>query len=446
MAAPEFFYLDTVPINETLLEPNKALEQALDYRRQLNLAINCVQAENSLTNQYKLFRSVLENDSELTVLDLNKVLESYLNLLIAIPSISTLDKGALSSHYQRRKLLVADQFLVPDSTYLEELLFTSVRTWGTSYGSLGYTLHLDQNREHYLHPSQIVDLAVNGVFKRMQHNESLGKFGSDFLETYTDDDPYTDLAIYKTQVQLFELPEIRDAITQLDFYEQWLPQVINWYLKPYREGEPLRQVPEKGTPQDEAIKTLIAVATTCLDMGFDDGSFSNLIYNFAHQSFPPALFGLLDDILLVRKRTGFNPLASTFTDEEKLLTPFINVITINNQLGNLRAVSYSLLSDLCAPGGYNLLLVSIAATLINRAYILTHPTNTSFTDVTIFPLKTGLTPLLEFIGRIFRLIYLAGYTLLKSNLPHLQIAGSNLVEFSALDTSGNITAINDLTQ
>lgn len=445
MASAKFLYLDSTPIDEALLVPNKELGQAIDYRRQLNLAINCVQAENTLANQYKLLRGVLENNSELTVMDLNKVLESFLNLLIPISTITTLDQSALTSHYQRRKLVVPGHFLAPDSNYLEEILLTSVRTWGTAYGSLGYNLHQDQVREHYLHPSQIIDLAVAGAFKRMHSSELLGQFADRFLSLVDMDDAGADLQIYKTQTDFLEIPAIREIAIQLEFYSQWLPQVLDWYLKPHRDGKPLRVEPQGSTPQDEAIRVLISIATTCLNLGLDDTSFENLLYLFVHQSIPPVFFTLTDELLLLRKKNTFNPLSSTFTEEEKLLTPFVNAITLNSKMGALRGVSYQLLSDLCAPGGYNLLLVSVAATLLNRAYILTHPTNTSLKDVTIFPLKTGLQPVLELLGRTFRLIYLAGYSLLKSDLPHLQTVGSNLVEFSSLESS-SIDLITDLTQ
>lgn len=441
MASREFIYLDTAPINEALLTPDKKLTEALDYRRQLNLAINCYQAESALANHQANLPSLFQGQN-VTVSGLNLALESYLTVLIPLTTIASLDLSQLSPHYQRRKILVPDHFMSPDRNYLEQMLFTSSRTWGTSYGSLGYFLHLGKVTSHYLHPSQIVYQTSLELIKQLKGREFLNDFPNQFEALLSQEDAVSDLQLYQLPVQLLsQIPAVRELIKQLDFYEQWLPQVIAWYLLPLRTNQ-TRRVPEQGTREAAAVETLEQIAQLCLKNGLDETSFNQLSYQFIHQSIPPVLFGLLDDLMLLRKKAIGQ---EEGTEAEKLLEPFIQAISLNNPVGLLKATSQSILEDLCPPGGYNLLLLCTAANLLNRAFILTHPTRTIYANYIIAPLKNGFPELMQYLGRIYRLIYLAGYCLKKSNLDHLQLTGVNLITLSAI-TDNSPIRITDLTK
>lgn len=429
MAAREFIYLDTAPINEALLRPDKTLTEALDYRRQLNLAINCYQAENALSKQQEYMNNLVKGKNVTTSI-LNIAIESYLSLLIQASTIVSLDLGELSPHYQRRKLLVGNQFLSPNSEYLEKMLFASTRTWGTSYGSLGYFLHLAENSRHYLHPSQIAHFSVLSLINESKSADFLGSFPSDFERLISQDDAFTDIQIYQLASQLLKkIPEVRESISQLDFYEGWLPKVISWHLKASREGT-VRQVPVKGTPDSEAYSLLTKVAQTCLMAGLDETSFSSLSYMFVHQSIPPVFFSLMDDLLLLRKKASLGDIEDV--EMRELITAFVKTITLNTKVGLLRSTSQSILESVAAPGGYNLLLVSLATTLLNRAFILTHPSKTIYSNYIISPLKNSFPELMQFLGRVYRLLYLAGYCLKKTNLDHLQLTGVNLITLSLI--------------
>ncbi len=430
MAAREFIYLDTAPINEALLHPDKTLTEALDYRRQLNLAINCYQAENALSKQQEHMTKLVKGKNVTTSI-LNIAIESYLSLLIQMTTIASLDLNELSPHYQRRKLLVENQFISPNSEYLERMLFASTRTWGTSYGSLGYFLHLQENSRHYLHPSQIIHSSVLSLINQSKSADFLRNFPSNFERLISQEDAFTDIQIYQLAAQLLkEIPDVRESIEQLDFYEEWLPKVISWYLKASREGS-VRQVPEQGTPDGDAYTLLAKIAQACLMAGLDETSFNSLSYMFVHQSIPPVFFSLMDDLLLLRKKAALGDIEDT--EMKELITGFIKAITINTKVGLLRSTSQSILENVAAPGGYNLLLVSLAATLLNRAFILTHPSKTIYSNYIISPLKNSFPELMQFLGRVYRLLYLAGYCLKKTNLDHLQLTGVNLITLSLIE-------------
>ncbi len=433
MATTEFLSLDTTGIEGGLLQADQPLAKVLDYRKQLNLALNNLGAESRLANYQGQLKKLLPNQEEIRISDLNKVLESYLCTLLSTSTIGSLDGKNLSSHFCRRKLLVAGHFQGATSDFLDTLVFTNQKTWGTSYGTLGYQLNRLSKLEHYLSPSEIVELTSRSYFGLESIFQTLGLR----LQTLMNQDSLdADYLLYQTSIELVNLESFKQVNKQFQFYQSWLPKVIEFYLSPLRSGTPLQS---QTLNQKSAQETLSQIAQYCLRLGIE--TIPNLTYELMHQTLAPAFFSFLDELSALRASSLYDLTNAGTSLEELLVIELLTEIPSNTQ-SNIRTLNYQILKEL-GPGGFNLFLVTLASVLLNRAYILSHPTQTIYKDYLIYPIQINLPELLLLIGRLYKLLYYAGYLLLKSNLEHLQGLGKNLIVLTGLDSPSPILELNN---
>lgn len=433
MAASKFFYLDSVGLDKDAFL-DKSLDSTITSNNLFNIGINNLQTQVQFEQHQKAIQELLKTNTSITFKDLNFVIESYLLHLLSITSISNLEKSKLSPHFSKYSQVQTEHLCKRISVdYLEDLTFTNSRVWGGEYGSSLYSLYLEEEKRSYLHPSQITEVVIN----------SLNKFpASIFSNIYSQlsslsfsDDSFADELIYRIPLNLItSISSLKDCYSILNFFAEWLPKVIDWYL------EPLLSQTEERIVTTEGEKILEKIAQKCLYYGLDSTSFKdNLSYSFIHQDISISFLNLFEDILSLRKSIEIGNVIDNAIDHE-LVKEFIDNISINTSNNLFRETSLIILRELCPPGGYNLLLILTSLSLLNRAYILSHSINNPYSALNIFPLEAPLDPVLNLVGRVLRLIYVAGFTLTKSNLEHLNITGFNLMHLTNLNTKPAISS------
>lgn len=422
MAASKFFFLDSVGIDESFLL-NQDLDSNILSNKIFNLSFNNFQTQVQFEQHQKAITDLLKSKTSITFRDFNLVIESFLVHLLSTSTISNLEKTKLSPHFSKYKQLKLEHLSRRISNeYLENLTFTNARVWGGQYGSPLYFLYLDGEEQHYLHPSQIVEIVINALAK--SSTSTFSSIYSQLASLSLSEEPAVDQLIYKVPIDFLNtLPEFEKAYSTLIFLSEWLPKLLNWYLEPF-----LTQNAELK-PATKAEEHLQEIAKRCLYYGLDAYSFSeDLAFQWIHQDLSVPLISLFEDILALRKSATIDP-QEPLND---LFSEFIENIDLNTPPNLIRETSLTLLRELAPPGGYNLLLLIVSLSLLNKAFILSHPVNNPYSDLSIFPLEVPLDPVLQLIGRVFRLIYAAGFTLSKSNLEHLNVTGFNLMTLTNL--------------
>lgn len=423
--------LDQLPINP--LEDTNSIE----YKNQLNLAFNTTQALANIDDYLtSLNRKIQERPN--TVKTLNLVLESYLYLLLTTTTVSNLDNTKLSSFYSRKKKVDSNYFQSLNSTYLENLNYTNYRVWGANFGSLGYYLYLMQSNRHFAHPSKLVRMSVEELVKGLELLDlSLADLSTKVLSLIRSDKLADDYNLYQTSNSLIRELELEKAINQLKFYEDWVQELLIWYsgisqvniVNPYRED----------TLAYKAFSLLVEMSQALVRLGLYTDSFSNLPYKFLHQEIDLVVLEGIQAITTLRKQKQFE-ITTDLTNEEKLLSKLFINIKVNNTSEFITAESYRLLS-VNLVGGLNMWLTTIAAELVNRAYILTF---SQFSNSNLYPLENN-EGLINLMNRVYKLIFYAGYCLKKTNLNHLQLIGSNLRILSQLDEDNELVEFDLLT-
>lgn len=418
--------LDQLPINP--LEDTNSIE----YKNQLNLAFNTTQALANIDDYLaSLNRKIQERPN--TVKTLNLVLESYLYLLLTTTTISNLDNSKLSSFYSKKKKVDLSYFQSINPTYLENLNYTNYRVWGANFGSLGYYLYLMQSNKHFAHPSKLVRMSVEELIKRLE----MPNFVTKVLSLISSDKLVDDYNLYQTSSSLIKELELNKAINQLQFYEEWVQELLIWYssisqsniVNPYKEN----------TSAYKSFNLLIEMSQSLVRLGLYIESFKNLPYKFLHQEIDLVVLEGIQTIVTLRKQKQFE-ITTDLSNEEKLLSKlFINIKVINTA-EFITAESYRLLS-LNLIGGLNMWLTTIAAELVNRAYILTF---NQYSNSNLYPIENN-EGLISLMDRVYKLIFYAGYCLKKTNLNHLQLIGSNLRILSQLDEDNELVEFDLLT-
>jgi hypothetical protein len=434
MATSKFFFLDSAGLDKDFFL-NKDLDSTILSNNIFNTSLNNLQVQIVFEQHQKAIYELVKEDQFFTFKNLSYIVESFMIQLLSISSISNLEKTKLSSHYSKYKQVTLKHLCKSiSSEYLEDLTFTNSRVWGGEYGTPLYYLYLDNIKQHYLHPSQLTEIVINSISK-----SSVSTFSNTYSQLASlalSDDLSVDELIYKVPINVLNTTvDIKTCGSLLTFFSKWLPKLLNWYLEPFLSQNVKREI------TTDAEKDLETIAQKCLYYGLDFSSFSeDLFFNFIHQNLSSSFFSLFEDIISFRK---------SISDKSKeksnpLLTEFIEAIPLNTSSSLIRETSLTLLRELCPPGGYNLLLILTSLILLNRAFILLHPTNNPYSNLNIFPLDTPFDPVLNLIGRVLRLIYIAGFNLTKSNLEHLNITGFNLMQLTNLD-SNPVISTKDLT-
>lgn len=441
IAKPEIKYLDNLPIAEEYLKQSSNPAMALKTKSCLNLSFISANAVDRLNNINRYNLKDLSKDalSFPSYKVLNFFLENQLIYLLTCSTITNYNNTQLSSHYERRKISIQNNKRLPSPNYCEDLMFSNNKTWGTMYGSLGYYIHLREDYEDYLTPSQLTlinsqklidDLKAELDLRIAFDNNPTYRELYNYYNSFNLEDSNQDIDIYLKIREIANVKVIRQSYEQLKFYQIWLPALINWYLKDYEEKGFLKE------PTDIrpclAFNLLKKVVQECISYSITADSIVDLPYQFMHQEIPPVFYGLFQSLSRIRKETSYNLQTGTNkTIEEKFADQFLTYIDINIEDNLIRNSSNILLQYLFPPGGLNMLLVTVAANLINRAYILTHSNNLANSDeeLEIHPL--------EFRARINRLIFLAGNSLLKSSLTNLVMFGTYMIKVSGIDVEVN---------
>lgn len=420
-------YLDYLPIDLKLLEET-GLENDLAYKQQLYLAINTSSVEKNLSDYTGEIERLIEPGQVSTFRQLNFFLESTLAVLLTTSTIVSADSTELSPHYFKRSRLVPDHFQQVSSSYLEEVFYTSSKVWGGRYGSLGYYLYLSSNREHYLTVSQLTNLATNSLLNEMKvwipdYSEYISSLLlSDFIEA--------DRNLYRSTVEILEQFEgVPFCLRLLTFIESWVPKLMTWYLANSEQGDYRAPQEPQSDNAKQAYQTLTRVAQSVLNYAIDPSA-EGVAYSFIHQTISPLYYSFIQDLIQIRKETIFIPSQLAKSTEELLVQELIEEIPLESSISVFKDTSINLLSQLAPPGGLNLWLVMVASCLLNRAYIISHPNNCSFVDEDLSLITNSLPPVRELYGRMMGLMFLAGYSLTKSNLSHLVILGYNLLTLS----------------
>lgn len=417
--------LDSLPI-DSLVDVN-----SIDYKYQLNLAFNSAQVLYNIDNRLSELSKNIDLEPN-TVATLNTTLETYLYLLLTTTTISNLDNSKLTSYFCKKKKIDSNYFQAVNSDYLEKLQFTNYKVWGSNCGTLGYYLYLSQSSLHYASPSQLVRLACTELIKSLE----LETFSTNLLALLTSDKETDDYKLYESSFTLLKELDLVKAINQLTFYEQWVKKVIVWY-----SSSRVNDYPQNSSAY-KSFNFLLAIVREISKQGLYLESFSNLPYKFVHQDIDLLVLDIIQFIITQRKQQEFE-VTTDITQEEKLVSELFNQLKVKNTVSLVTEKSYSWLS-VNLSGGINLWLTAVAAELINRAYILTHSTNTSYSNQSIYVIEES-GDYLKLLSRVNKLLFYAGYCLKKTNLNHLQLLGSNLRTLSGLDESINLEEYNLLT-
>ncbi|MBD2201540.1 hypothetical protein H6G33_09295 [Calothrix sp. FACHB-1219] len=424
----EFLYLDSTSIQEDLLKRDLNSTEILGYRRQLNLSLVSSNSENRLRELSSILYESIK-DKVISFTDLNKLIESYLILFLSTTYIGNIDNSKYSSHYYKRKLIVPNHFSPISEEYLEDLLYSGNKIWGGKYGSLLYYRYIQTSYSHYNHPSELVNSITNYIINSYSNNsnDKVSKFSKDFINLLLEDRETVDVDIYDYSFKIFKIFDLDKIIKILTYLQVWLPKAYDYYNLDVNEYLPNSSVFFAAT----ILKRIVIYS---YKLGIDSTSLSktNLIYSFIHSELNPIFISLIDEIILIRKTLSLSQ-DSTNTPLELLVEDLYKNIDINISSSALKETSYYILSEFFPVGGYNQYLLILALSLLNRAYIITFPSNNVYKNFVVSPIKDFYQPALDLLGRVERIFYLAGYLLKKSNLDHLQILGSNLITMSSIE-------------
>lgn len=406
MVTPKYINLDSIPISARHYETpgNSNPNTELNYREELNLGLNIVHTEASVSKRQKALSQYYQTSrNQLTLKDLKLVLESNLYLLTYASTISSLDNSKLSSHYSKWK---AEGNIQPiNEAFLRELLYTETKTWGGKRGSLAYCLHLKRSIDHYSHISDIVNNCLEEQFKDKVSIKSL------LLADSTE----SDFKLYEySYTSLLEFPDFKVHVEGLQFIQSWIPKVVRWYL----------DAPKEDT---DDYKYLASYAIASLQHNQDYTSYNNLVYRFSHQQLSLTCLDLYEEMLGKRVNINFSVSDLSPSSIKNLLQELVDTIPIYQKY-SYRVLATDLINNYFPLGGLNTCLTSIAAGLLNKAYILC---NAPYQAYSLYE-DANPQDFKELLGRVFRLIYLSGYCLKKGSLDHLNIMGVNLTKLSGL--------------
>ena len=419
---------DTVSINPQLLTQ----QDASDYQYQLNLALNTIQAEGNITDLLTTLDARVQQNST-SLLGLNTLIETYLYTLLSISTISNLDNSQLSPFYDRQKQVNSAYFLSPNPSYLGNLTYSNYKVWGTKYGSLGYYLYLGQFSKHFAGSSELVRFAVSQLI----YSLNLPDYSTSLFNIINSDLEDDDYNLYCQSISFLKEQNLLPTITLLNNLEPWLVDFFNWYSS--KTTNPYSQ----GSNDYNAFNLLESLGQSMVQLGIFSDIITNLSYKFVHQEIDLVVLEAIPLIVGTRKQIDFYGATATLGKEVTLTNKLFDIISINQDSNMVMSDSYKLL-QLPLNGGMNQWLVTMAAELLNRAYIISHPTNTTYTSEILYPITNNDPTFLALITRIYKLIFYAGHCLKKCDMDTLTKLGSNLRTISLIDDSSDILQEYDL--
>jgi hypothetical protein len=159
-----------------------------------------------------------------------------------------------------------------------------------------------------------------------------------------------------TDVNHYKEP-IQGVLNNLQVMGEALPRVVDWYVEGGYQYNPSTDIERK------AYVTLSTMARVWLQSGLSPITEGDVL----HLTLPPQWRPLYEELVHIRKACEWVPSTSTGTVVEELLLPLMSISVLSDPQGLRTAMSYLL--GICSPGGWDLLLVVLAAQVINEAYV-----------------------------------------------------------------------------
>lgn len=377
---------DSLPIEaETIQNSHRSLRDNSTYLKQLRFSHKCISTLERVSDLQAYIKSEVPKASS-TQEKLSLLIESYLLTVLYTSSITNPSRTYRSPHYLRRQDLISNSKHQPPEAYLEEIALSNLRTWGGMYGMPSYALHLIPDYSHYTNPSTTADKVTSYYLKELSTNPYWRAIAT---YPHLKDEEQIDIGVYNlTHYLITEDEDILSCYLIMAFLSEFIPNSLDYYEKNYESMQ-------QGD-------YLLDICHLFISMGLDKEQ-SNLHYKFIHQSLDSVWDELFIEIIRLRKRA-----ASLQPSTPDLIRSFIDSISITTEESLYKRSSNKILSYLGKPGGFNMYLMLIASTLLNRAYILLQMDEVS-------------------LSRVNRLTYLAAITLRKSNLSHIQKIGNNIL-------------------
>lgn len=437
-------HIELFPINDLDITPSDNIKQTLLGKSCLNLSFQSLTTVKRLKSLLSLRNSRLTSVNftsiQSTLHDYNALLEEFLITVLQLPSISDMNRTKLTEHYKKYKIGVNNNKILPSNNYCENLMFTNFRNWGGIYGTLGYYINLLEQYEEYLTPSQLIFKCTEGLLnfidaiqlQKLLFNEDdvnaqvIINLNTRLRNLMSQDSQTADLAIYNMFKDYLIDLKLSETFINLQFLESYIPQLIKWYFQRYD----LRGIPEPpNTPSDEktlaAYNTLIQLSKACIFYGVDDSNINKIGVGFVYQFLSSRYNNLFSEFIRIRNSTLYvqtdEPPQNT---EQELLETLLNNINSTTNPERLNTDSAIILQNVAPPGGFNLWILTLAANLLNRAYILTHRNNIIDTS----DIESN-----RVYKRAIALQVRAGILLLKSSLKELQVFGLNLISVTNIE-------------
>lgn len=428
--ATNFKHLETLPLDEDNLIINDNPESNLQSKACLNLGFNALNSIERLFNIVNINNN--SSSQEPSFLNLSYGLESLLATVLNLNSVSNITNTQLSPHYLKRQTNINANKILPSFGYCQNLTFTRFKTWGGLYGSLPYYINLLEEYEEYYTPSEITYYAAKSLFQYSKqvifsssissklNNDLLISFYDQAVNILDDESLEADKQIYNLSINvILSHPLIRELFTELNFYEEWLIKIIEWKQKGTRNNENISIEDNPSTNQQRAINTLLKCNYIIQELGFDNNIINNLSASFIRQSHSSNFNELISKLSEQRKECTYIKITNETPSDlsEILIIEFLDKISKFRNPFDFKDACNLIQETLCPPGGYTLLLLTLSACLINRAYILSYNNINNTEDLRSNTYK-----------RIIKLLGLASILLIKTNNTTIQIVGENILK------------------
>jgi hypothetical protein len=346
-----------------------------------------------------------------SIKDINLTIEKFMYILLSKSFISNTDKNSISKHYSKFKQIYPEHRNLP-ANVKNIIDYGKTFIWFGEYGSLLHEL---------IHRSVICTYNSASEISRICSIAIL----DDYINIIQDSD--NDEALFNIP-RSYIIKTFGDTYKEIVFLEEFIPDLVNWVIT-------------SNKTTNSSIEALREIGQYVLRQG--DYSFSS--FDIVHNRFSDNQINIFNKLKLSVGLVDVNNIPIN-TEEHLLAQRLKDNISFDKK--NLRDIEFKLTGDF-QPGGLNKLLSIVALELLNRAYILSHESNTKFSllrkeDLNNITGWLGSSSLiersiqdkndyLELLSRLELLVKLAGNTLKKSSLYELNLLGSRLQRVAGLD-------------
>lgn len=399
--------IDSLPIDPLIINnAQDSLETLRTYQDQLNLVFEVDRAGTRYLDLQDFILRSIPSAKPIRLLGL--VIESHIISLLTTNTIIDNRLRNLRPHYAMRLRYGLSKDL-PTPEYNRLLNLGRQRVWGAEYGTMAYSLHLTNTIEHYLNTSEIEDISSNYLATR----SNVGTWApviTSLINVRRSPRVQHHLSIYDIPIDLIKnLPDVRQVRTLLVNMRALMNTLLPWY--------------EDDIRIDDTNRHLVDLARACHRYQLTVKDFISIENRFIHME--DCRIALLYPHIL-RARRSIDSIVGTGVVQalNKLLIEGIRPDLDDGLIDNLIA---SMLNDLYPPGGYNLLLISVAATLLNRALSRLVSLGPSI-DIELDERTSSLVT--DLYDEVLGLLAMAGLTLYRSNIQEVEIMGLNLITIS----------------